>query len=156
MYGRCGAVEEAERVFTRIPAVDRDIVSLSTLLTAYAATGRGRDALRLYNEALSAGTRLNTVSVSLTLQALGHAHLVEDARAVFAWARMQNDIEVDERLWTVYVTALARSGELAEAEQVLQEMPSVSVVALRSLLGACRTYLDVSRAERIFMRICEV
>jgi hypothetical protein len=46
--------------------------------------------------------------------------------------------------------ALARSGRLEEAEQMIITNASDNVIAWFSLLGACRSRKDADRGKRVF------
>src|SRR5690606_32104845 len=52
------------------------------------------------------------------------------------------------------IDVLGRAGRLDEAENIINNMKiKPGEITLMTLLGACRTHLDVERAERIFDKI---
>ncbi|KAM1149637.1 hypothetical protein ACFX15_029603 [Malus domestica] len=48
MYAKCGVVDEALNVFNSLP--DRDLVSWTSMITAYVTHGQGLEALKLFGE----------------------------------------------------------------------------------------------------------
>src|SRR5690606_26425468 len=63
-------------------------------------------------------------------------------------------ISPEEKHYNCLIDVLGRAGRLDEAENIINNMKiKPGAVTLMTLLGACRTHLDVERAERVFDEI---
>ncbi|KAI5070670.1 hypothetical protein GOP47_0015013 [Adiantum capillus-veneris] len=67
MYGKCGALAEAENVWLELPA--RNIVTWNSMLSAYVDQGQAVKALRLYRQMLEEGTIVDPQTFLIVLQA---------------------------------------------------------------------------------------
>jgi pentatricopeptide repeat protein len=50
MYGKCGYLEEAVKIFNNIEVSERNIITWTTMILTYGEHGKGREALMLYEE----------------------------------------------------------------------------------------------------------
>eukprot|EP00250_Pteridium_aquilinum_P034652 c7886_g1_i1 orf=2-493(+) len=69
MYGKCGALMEAENVFSAL--LHHDVVSYGALLSVYVEHGNGEKALRLYRQMCEEGISPDMLTEILALQACG-------------------------------------------------------------------------------------
>jgi pentatricopeptide repeat protein len=149
MYGKCSRVADAERIFRNINNVDRTIETWATLLQVYALNGLGEKAVRTF-ENMAQELQPTSITLISVLNACSHTFMVEQALNIYNSMEQIWNI-VPETAHTVCVMdALARSGRLDEAEQLLLDKIPDDVVAWTALLGACKSYKDVDRAKRVF------
>lgn len=147
MYGKCGHLEDACMMFDKL--VERDTVSWTALIAAYAQHGQGQKAVQLYNRMLQEGACPDKVTLVHVLSACSHAGLVDEACDYFLSMIQDHGIEAIEDHYHCMVDLLGRAGQLEEAEEFLLNMPfKASSVAWTTLLGACRNQADVNRGER--------
>eukprot|EP00250_Pteridium_aquilinum_P021973 c25273_g3_i1 orf=28-3111(+) len=69
MYGKCGAIKEAESTFDALPQIN--VVSLNAMLSAYLEQGQDSKALQLYRWVLMGGITPDQLTYAMTLQACG-------------------------------------------------------------------------------------
>ena len=69
MYGKVGAVHEAEALFDELP--HRDVISWNSMLSAYVANGEGKKALTLYVMMERDGLAIDILTLVLALKACG-------------------------------------------------------------------------------------
>lgn len=67
VYGKCGALEEAEGLFNTL--TERNVVSWTAMLSAYVEHGQGKKALQLYKLMQEEGVTLDVVILLCVLQA---------------------------------------------------------------------------------------
>ncbi|KAF2291849.1 hypothetical protein GH714_035839 [Hevea brasiliensis] len=75
MYAKCGAVDEAYNVFNKLP--ERDLVSWTSMITAYGSHGQALEALRLFGEMQQSNAKPDAVTFLEVLSACSHAGLVD-------------------------------------------------------------------------------
>lgn len=155
LYGKCGCVDDARRVFDRMNG--RDAVSWSAMIITYAQHGQGKDALRLFDQMQHDRVLPNEVTFLGVLSACNHSGLVEDG--CYHLISMSRDYGVTplEDHYNCIVDLLSRSGRLEEAEDMIFKIPWESRgVAWMTLLGACVCRADVARGERAARNIFEL
>uniref|UniRef100_UPI0040747504 Synthetic PPR-DYW protein n=1 Tax=synthetic construct TaxID=32630 RepID=UPI0040747504 len=155
MYAKCGSIEDARKVFDKMP--ERDVVSWNAMIAAYAQHGHGKEALQLFQQMQQEGVKPSEVTFTSILSACSHAGLVDEGHHYFE--SMSPDYGITPRVehYGCMVDLLGRAGRLDEAEDLIKSMPfQPNVVVWGTLLGACRVHGDVERGERAAERILEL
>ncbi|XP_078435926.1 pentatricopeptide repeat-containing protein At5g65570-like [Wolffia australiana] len=152
LYGKCGRADAAELVFGGLPGPGCDPVAVNAMIAAYAASGRGQAAVRLFDEAAaSSAWSPSPATFTAVLSACSAAGLVEPGRRIFSSIADPSGDHV-----ACFVDLLARGGRLAEAEQVLALRAGGDPVPWRALLAACKLHGKVETAERAARRVLEL
>eukprot|EP00250_Pteridium_aquilinum_P016378 c23076_g1_i1 orf=375-3287(-) len=155
LYGKCGSVDDAHRVFDRMDG--RDAVSWSAMIITYAQHGQGKDALRLFDQMQQEKVLPNEVTFIGVLSACNHAGLVDDGCHHLISMSRDYGVTPLEDHYNCVVDLLSRSGRLEEAEDMTLKIPRESRgVAWMTLLGACVYRADVVRGERAARNIFEL
>ncbi len=155
MYGKCGSMEDAQRVFNNMPL--HDVVSWNAILGGCAMHGHGKEALRHFELMCEEGVKPNDITFVCLLSACGHAGLVDEGLCCFTSMSTVYKISAKLEHYTCMVDLLGRSGRLQEAENMIQALPFRPDGALwMALLGACRIYANVEMGERIAKRVLEL
>lgn len=151
LYGKCGGTEMARSVFDSL--VEFDVVSMNSMIYAYAQNGSGHEAIKLFNEMKELGIEPNEVTVLSVLLACNNAGLVEEGCHMFASFRNNPKYELTRDHYACMVNLLGRCGRLEEAEVLIREVREPDVVLWRTLLSACRIHGEVEMAERTLSRV---
>ncbi|KAI5071741.1 hypothetical protein GOP47_0013992 [Adiantum capillus-veneris] len=152
MYGKFGNLNDALRVFERMP--ERDIISWSAVIGAFAQQGEGKTAVNLYKKMSEKGVASDKIALVHLLSACSHDGLVDEGLRHFLALANDKDGELIVDHFNCMVDLLARAGRLEEAEQLLIKLPlKLSAVAWTTLLGACRSQIDVKRGEYAASRV---
>lgn len=160
MYAKCGAIAEAESMFTALS--ERDVVSWNALLSVYVEQGQGTKALQLYRQMQGEGPEPCQLTFSMALQACSLLAEKEDAilsdgklakemcldlgKALHADANREgyaSEMVVGNTLMSMY----GKCGALVEAEDVFHAMPDCNIVSWNILLSTC---VEQGRGERAF------
>ncbi|KAK9063233.1 hypothetical protein SSX86_017103 [Deinandra increscens subsp. villosa] len=78
MYGKCGNVSMAKRVFEDIHK--KDVLAWTSMISVYALHGHGNEAFDIFDEMVACGVRPNRVTFGALLTACAHLGLVEKGR----------------------------------------------------------------------------
>ncbi|KAL6056940.1 Pentatricopeptide repeat-containing protein, variant 2 [Balamuthia mandrillaris] len=157
MYGTCGKMAEARAVFQGME--DRNVVTWTSMIAAEAQSGRGKEALQLFQEMQQAGVTANAFTFSTVLKACGMTGDVEIGKRVHAEllrkgllpnvvssnalismygkcgkieearAVFQGMKERDVSTWNAMIVAETQSGHSKEALQLFQDMEQACVAA---------------------------
>ena len=157
MYGKCGSIKEAERVFFEVSSSiwDADVVLWNAMLSAYLEQNKGEKALILYAYMQGwVGIKPNQESLQIALQACSSlivdnskSHrdfILEIVRGLHIDA--QNDGVVSHAMVrTTLLCAYSKCGKLQEAEKVFYAVVLMDVVPWTAMLSA---YVDNKEEEK--------
>ncbi|KAG1365606.1 pentatricopeptide repeat-containing protein [Cocos nucifera] len=159
MYAKCGALENARRVFDGIR--ERDMASWNIMIDGYAAHGRGREVLGLFEGMVAAGVAPDEVTFVGVLAACSHAGMVEEGREVLRRMGAEFGVAPAAEHWACVADMLGRSGRLEEARVVaeaaervvtLEPAGSGGGVLLANTLGGAGRWGEVAEVRREMRR----
>ena len=143
MYAKCGSMERAEAVFSKMPR--RDVISWTSMIVGYAINGEGEEALLAFRKMVAEKNEPNSVTFLGVLSACDHAGLVEEGKSLYNIMCQYYHIEPKIEHCGCMVDMLARAGMLEEAYRFVKDMPvEPNAVVWRMLINACRVYGDVN------------
>uniref|UniRef100_A0A8R7UKC2 Pentatricopeptide repeat-containing protein n=2 Tax=Triticum urartu TaxID=4572 RepID=A0A8R7UKC2_TRIUA len=152
MYVKCGAVEDAHRMFLEMPR--RSTISWTTMISGLAVHGRAEEALELFNrmEERPDGTTLLAV-----LSACSHSRKVDDGRQYFESMERVYGIAPEIQHYGCMVDMLCRSRRLHEALELAETMPLQSNEAVwGALLSGCKREDNLELAAKVIDRLTEL
>ncbi|KAL8143131.1 hypothetical protein V2J09_016163 [Rumex salicifolius] len=125
MYSKCGNLDEATKIFNKMPQTNS--VSWNSMIAAFARHGDGLKALDLFEEMIAMGVEPTDITFLSLLHVCSHVGLIKKGRA----------------------------GLLEEAKQFINKLPGEpGVLVWQALLGACTIHGDPEMgkyaAEKLF------
>ncbi|KAL6055711.1 Chlororespiratory reduction 2 [Balamuthia mandrillaris] len=90
MYGKCGELEEACKVFQQMK--ERDVITWNAMIAVHGLHGQGKAALAALQEMQEQGVQPDAITFINVLNACSHAGLVEEGLACFAAMREKHNI----------------------------------------------------------------
>jgi len=82
MYAKCGSMDDAWRVFNKMPS--RDVVTWTAVLGGCALHGHGKEALKHFKWMCKEGVQLDDITFISLLSARSHAGLVDEGMRCYA------------------------------------------------------------------------
>ncbi|KAL3746156.1 hypothetical protein ACJRO7_015150 [Eucalyptus globulus] len=147
MYARCGCIEDADRVFNSMHVAG--VITWTALIMGYARNGKAKESLETYNRMVASGVKPDYISFIGLLFACSHACLVQEGRMYFESMTKTYGIKPGLEHYASMIDLLGRSGKLAEAEELLNQMsvePDPTI--WKALLAACRVHKNLELGER--------
>ncbi|XP_056169551.1 putative pentatricopeptide repeat-containing protein At3g47840 [Syzygium oleosum] len=155
MYGKCGSVKEASRIFD--VATNNDVVSWTAMINGYAEHGYSHEAIDLFEKLPAVGLRPDPITYIGVLTACSHAGLVDLAFRYFDTMSVKHQIIPTKEHYGCMIDLLCRAGRLTEAENIIKIMPfKRDDVVWSTLLRACRVHGDVDHGRRAAEHILEL
>ncbi|XP_070006616.1 pentatricopeptide repeat-containing protein At3g03580 [Nicotiana sylvestris] len=155
MYSKTGSLKNAISVFEHMRI--KDVVTWTTMISAYGMYGEGMKALRSFQEMKEKGTIPDHIVFVAVIYACSHSCLVQEGRSFFNQMRKEYNIEPRIEHYACMVDLLSRSGLLAEAEDFILSMPLQPDASMwGALLSACRASGDTKTAERVVERLVKL
>jgi pentatricopeptide repeat protein len=133
MCGECGCLAQAQAVFDKLIR-DRDIVSWTSLLCAYAKHGYGEEALACLKEMQFDGFSPNCATFLSSVKAccaIGASHEGFRVHSQIMKSGFEKDLQIGSMLVTMYA---ACGMHVAEAQKVFDDLSSRDVVAWNALI----------------------
>jgi pentatricopeptide repeat protein len=118
MYAKCGSMEDAWRVFNKVPS--RDVVTWNAILGGCAMHGHGKEALKHFQWMCEEGVQPDDVTFVCLLSACSHAGLVDEGMCCYASMATVHMISAKLEHYTCMFDLLGRAGHLQEAENMIK------------------------------------
>ncbi|PHT87423.1 putative pentatricopeptide repeat-containing protein [Capsicum annuum] len=142
MYARCGCLTEARKMFEGMKF--RDVVSWTSLISAYGKSGQGRDGVALFSQMLESGLQPDSIAFVSILSACSHAGLLLEGESYYKLMTDKYNIVPRLEHYACMVDLKGRSGRINEAFNFIKQMPLEANERIwGALLGACRVYNDM-------------
>jgi pentatricopeptide repeat protein len=132
MYAKCGDLPKAQLVLEELP--ERNVVSWSALVGAYAQQGLGEEALACFGKLKQEGFCPDVVTYTCVLKACSSARSVTMGRQIHDEVISRGLLGTDLMLGNALVDMYAKCGALARAKQVLEELPIRNVISWSALI----------------------
>jgi pentatricopeptide repeat protein len=118
MYGKCGNLEEALKIFNDIQASERNIITWNSMISAYGEHGKGREAPMLYEGMQKEGMKPNGQTISCISKACCESGLIDNAAQIFFSIENKLGIKPDEYQYNYMLTACADNGLLSLGKKI--------------------------------------
>ncbi|CAN5953551.1 unnamed protein product [Sphagnum jensenii] len=134
MYAKCGSIEDAWRVFNKMPS--RNVVTCNAMVLGHVKCGQGQKALELFQQLQQEGVQPDSLSFVGVLKACVSMVAIEEGRCVHQQI-IQSGLESDVFVGSSLVDMYAKCGSMENAWGVFNKMPSQNVVTWNARLGGC-------------------
>ncbi|CAK9227526.1 unnamed protein product [Sphagnum troendelagicum] len=132
MYAKCGSIEDAKRVFNKLPS--RDVVSWNVMIFGHVKYGQGQKALELFRQMQEEGVQPTPLTLVGVLNACASVVALEEGRRTHDWvikSGWDSNVFVGNSLIDMY----AKCGSMVDALKVFNKMPFRDVVTWNAMIG---------------------
>ncbi|KAI5062763.1 hypothetical protein GOP47_0023302 [Adiantum capillus-veneris] len=133
MYRNCGDLVKSQEVFDELPA--QDVASWTALIAGYAQHDCGSEALRCFEQMKKKGFSPNAATFTCILKACGSIGAAEKGEEVHVEVGRQGLLGKDVVLGTALVDMYAKSGALAKAQEMFDELPTQNLASWNVLIA---------------------
>ncbi|KDO80388.1 hypothetical protein CISIN_1g035503mg [Citrus sinensis] len=133
MYGKCGDLEEARKVFDGMIA--RNVVAWNSMIVGYVQNGLNEEAIRVFYEMTLEGVEPTRVSVTSILSASANLDALDEGKQAHAVAVI-NGMELDNVLGSSIINFYSKVGLLEDAEVVFSRMVERDIVTWNLLIAS--------------------
>ncbi|OMO84081.1 hypothetical protein CCACVL1_11009 [Corchorus capsularis] len=136
-YSKWGRIEDAQRVFDRMPC--KNTISWNALIAGYGNHGRGAEAVDLFEQMLKERMRPDHVTFLAVLSACSYSRLFECGWEIFQSMSRDHKIKPRSMHYTCMIELLGQEGLLDEALALIRGAPFKPTVNMwAALLTASR------------------
>ncbi|XP_077230644.1 tetratricopeptide repeat (TPR)-like superfamily protein [Tasmannia lanceolata] len=155
MYGKCGDIKMARRVFDNM--TERSVVSWSAMISGYGIHGQVDIAIFLFTRMIDLVIKPNEVTFLSLLSACSHSGSVKEGE--FYFDSMSRDFHIKPNLehCACMVDLLSRAGHLDRAWDFINSMPTAPNGSIwGALLNGCRIHRRMDMIGRIQRSILDL
>ncbi|KAH9805785.1 pentatricopeptide repeat-containing protein [Citrus sinensis] len=150
MYGKCGALVPARRVFDAM--VNKDVVTWNAMITAYAQNGLSNEAIMLFNRMKYAGVNPDKITLIGVLSACASIGALDLGKWVDKYAS-QRGLRHDIFVATALIDMYAKCGSIDDALKVFEDMPVTNEVSWNAMISALAFNGRAHEALLLFKRM---
>lgn len=151
MYGRCEAVDDANRMFNRM--VDRDVISWNALITVHAQLGHTNESLVIFSE-MEVEVEPNKVTFVTILDVCATVAALADGKKVHA--RLSRSAHLlDFVVMTALLNMYGRCGSLVDAREIFDSMTERDIISWNALIAAYVHNEVFDKASQLFKKMEE-
>jgi pentatricopeptide repeat protein len=134
MYGKCGFLREAQKIFDDL--LVRDVVSWTALITGYTEHNCGEEALKYFEQMQFQGIPPNVVTFSCSLKACTCVKDVGKGEEIHNMIKRCPSLKEDLVVCSALLSMYARFGFLEKAQEVLDSLSEKTVALWNTLIIA--------------------
>ncbi|KAJ7522322.1 hypothetical protein O6H91_18G006400 [Diphasiastrum complanatum] len=120
MYFKCGSLDEACKVFTKLPV--RNVLLWNTFTAGYVQHGLNLEALQIFHQMQWSGTRPDCGTFAVVLKACSNLQAIEKGKAIHAQI-IDMGLESDVSIGNILIEMYGKCGRLNEAWEVFDRLP---------------------------------
>ncbi|EFJ15155.1 hypothetical protein SELMODRAFT_328, partial [Selaginella moellendorffii] len=150
MYGKCGCVEDARRVFDKLAL--QDVVSWTSMIMTYVQHDRCVEALELFHRMRPSGVLPNRITYATAISACAHVESMADGKLIHSQV-LEDGFESDVVVSCAIVNMYGKCGSLEDAREVFERMPHPNTVSWNAIVAACTQHGCCVEALWYFQRM---
>lgn len=146
-YGKSNCVEDAARIFEECPI--EDLASFTSMITTYAQSGQGEEALKLYLKMQDLDLKPDSFVCSSLLNACANLSAYEQGKQIHVHILkfgFMSDIFTGNSLVNMY----AKCGNIADASCAFSKVPERVLVSWSAMIGGLAQHGHGKEALRLF------
>ncbi|KAL1834783.1 hypothetical protein ACET3Z_004434 [Daucus carota] len=132
MYGKCGEMSDAERLFDEM--VFQDSVSWNALISCYAENGLADQAIALFSEMQKFRVEINKYTLASVLRAASRSDSSKQAMQIHSIIVKLGFVS-DESMQTCLMTTYGKCNAITESKRLFSEIDHVNTVHLNAMLS---------------------
>ncbi|OVA00349.1 Pentatricopeptide repeat [Macleaya cordata] len=146
-YGKCSHLEDAARVFKECPS--GDVVSFTSMITAYAQSGQAEEALKLFLEMQDLGLKPDPFLCSSLLNACANLSAYEQGKQIHVHV-LKSGFTLDVFAGNALVNMYAKCGSIDDADRAFHKIPKRGIVSWSAMIGGLAQHGNGKEALKLF------
>lgn len=147
LYGECGCLEDARKVFDE--SLERDVVSWTTMIDGCVKSGAADEGLKLFNSMLRSGIKPNEVTFIAVLSSCSLKGDLSVGKSIHEYLK-RNDIKCTLNLTNALMDMYVKCGCLLSAREIFDAMDFKDVFSWTSMINGYAKDGDINLARKLF------
>ncbi|KAF2287167.1 hypothetical protein GH714_038565 [Hevea brasiliensis] len=153
MYGKCGDLISARRVFDAMEK--KDVVTWNAMITGYSQNGASDEAITLFNRMREVGTNPDKITMIVVLSACALIGALDLGKWIETYAS-QRGLQYDVYVASALIDLFAKCGSLDSALRIFESMPHRNEVSWNAMISALAFHGRAQEALSLFRRMLKV
>lgn len=149
-YAKCGSLDDVRKVLYRME--ERDLVSWTTLVTAYSQYSEWDKAIEIFSNMREEGFVPNQFTFSSVLVSCASLCLLEYGQQVHGFL-FKVGLDMDKCIESALIDMYAKCGSLAEAKKVFDRISNADTVSWTAIISGHAQHGIVDDALRLFRKM---
>ncbi|XP_023549692.1 pentatricopeptide repeat-containing protein At3g16610-like [Cucurbita pepo subsp. pepo] len=149
-YAKCGSLEDLRKVFYSME--ERDLVSWTTLVTAYSQCSEWDKAIEIFSNMREEGFAPNQFAFSSVLVSCASLCLLEYGQQVHG-VICKVGLDMDKCIQSALIDMYAKCGSLAEAKKVFDKISDADTISWTAIIAGHAQHGMVDDALQLFRRM---
>ncbi|KAH9556847.1 hypothetical protein CY35_07G052300 [Sphagnum magellanicum] len=150
MYAKCGSMEDAQRVFNKMPS--RDVVTWTAMILGHGKHTQGQKALELISQMQQEGVKPDSVTFVGVVNACASLVALEECRCAHRQI-IQSGWDLNVFAGSSLVDMYAKCGSMEDAQRVFNNMQSHDVVTWTTMILGHMKCGQGQRALELFQQM---
>ena len=133
MYGKCGSIESARKVFERLPK--RDVICWNAMIGSYAQCGHNHEVSELLREMEMVDLKPSKITFVSILDSCASGSALDEGRCIHA-CLMEYDFESELVVLNALVNMYGKCGSLEDSQTLFDKMDEKNVVSWTAIIAA--------------------
>ncbi|KAF7824786.1 pentatricopeptide repeat-containing protein [Senna tora] len=151
-YAKCGSLEAVEKVFDRME--EKDIVSWTTMVTAYCQYSEWEKALIIFSQMREEGYTPNNFTFSSVITACAGLCLLEYGQQIHGLICKAN-LDTEDCIESALIDMYAKCGNLIDAKKVFERLSNPDTITWTSIISAYAQHGLVEDALQLFRKMIQ-
>lgn len=143
MYGKCGVLEDAKKVFDSM--LDKNVVTWNSVMVGYVRNGLNEEAIKMFYDMRIEGIEPTQVTISSFLSASANMGAIEEGKQGHALV-IVGGLELSTILGSSIINFYSKVGLMEEAELVFSRMIEKDAVTWNLIISGYVQTGDIDRA----------
>lgn len=152
MYGNCGSLVDACKVFMSMPTLDA--VSWTAVIAVFAQNGYGKEALEFFPQMLQLGVTPTNITYISILEALASLTALEEGKMIY-FLIVDSGMESNVVVGNAFINFYAKCGKVDEAFHLFQRLPNKDIVSWSAMIAAYAHQGKGKEAFNLFLKMKE-
>ncbi|KAI4306045.1 hypothetical protein L6164_029357 [Bauhinia variegata] len=149
MYGKCGNISVASRIFDRM---ERDVISWNTLISSHVRVGNYGEAIDLFNQMVVEDQEPNTATLVAVLSACSHLASLEKGERVHHYLNRKG-FKLNLPLGTALVDMYAKCGQLKRSRQLFNLLEEKDAICWNVMISGYGMNGNAELALELFQQM---
>ncbi|PON39692.1 Tetratricopeptide-like helical domain containing protein [Parasponia andersonii] len=150
MYGKCGAMEDARKVFDGIP--EKNVVTWNSLIVGYVLNGLNENAIKMFYDMRMESVETTQVTISSFLSASANIGALDEGKQGHAVAVVEG-LVLTAILGSSIINFYSKVGLIEDAELVFGTMLEKDVVTWNLIISG---YVQIGKIDKALSRCCQM
>lgn len=153
MYGKCGALVEAQKVFDEME--HRDSVSWNAIIAAYEKNGNDEQTLLHFSQMLHSGLKPDEFSYGSILKACASSESLSSGMEIHSQI-IKSGLGFDSFVGSVLVDMYCKCGALEEAEKLHERLDNQTMASWNAIISGFSLQKQSEEAHVIFSQMLDM